>query len=423
MKIAKKAVNQLFTNRGVPLVPDLPTGPPLPLKPEELTKDELDTRKTKEWTVKVNPTDENSATFKIKVFIINCTESLRTTITWVKTMIKSVKGLAIEDPGAAITLTEECCEGSALAAFNRALNDKRREHVNQIEAAVSTVAPMPAGTFATRKETACTVASARYVLTKDDVVLSLNAVIENRAGFRALQRQKKWMKQHLRKPRWMEMRVFTGHVQHINDEELPWLPPCHGPTQCLSEDEVRSIYDNACPSHWIAEMERQNFDPDTKTTQEFVEFCERIEAAERRTGNNKPTAYDNKKAQEDSRKKARSNNKPKEGGMWCDIHHTDSHNTAECRAKNKPGNNNKKDFKSKNKTWSRKADEAKTYTTAEINALIKKTVQAERKNWEKEAKAKRTAEEANQLDKVDLDGEFDMMSTDSDDKSPHEIDV
>ena len=97
MKIEKKAVKQLFNSRGVPLVPDKPTGPPLSLKPEELTKDDLETRKAKVWTVKVNPTDDNSATFKVKVFIINGTESLRTTIAWVKSMIKSVKGLGIED--------------------------------------------------------------------------------------------------------------------------------------------------------------------------------------------------------------------------------------------------------------------------------------------------------------------------------------
>jgi hypothetical protein len=413
MKIAKKTINQSFNSRGVPLVPDKLVGPPLPLKPEEFTKDELATRKTKEWTVKVTPTDDNSATFKIKVFIINGTESLRTTITWVKAMLKSVKGLAIQDPDATITLTEECCEGSALAAFNRALNSKRRDYVNLIEAEVSTVAPTPAGSLATRKEAARTAAAERYVLTKDDVLQCLKAVIENRAPFRALQRQKKWMKQNMRKPRWMDMRKFTALVQHINDEELPWLPPGRGPVQSLSEDELRGIYDNALPNHWVAEMEHQNFDPDTTTSQELVEFCERLEAAESRTGNNQPKSYDNKRSQEDSRKKAKTNNKPKESGLWCDIHQTDSHDTADCRANKAKAGSNKRDFKSKNKTWSRKADEAKTYTAAEINALIKKTVQAERKTWEKDAKAKRNAEEANQFDEVDIDTAFDAMSTDS----------
>jgi hypothetical protein len=48
----------------------------------------------------------------------------------------------------------------------------------------------------------------------------------------------------------------------------------------LSINEVINIVLNGVPRGWIREMDKQDFDPITKTLAEVVDFCERMEAAE-----------------------------------------------------------------------------------------------------------------------------------------------
>jgi MinD-like ATPase involved in chromosome partitioning or flagellar assembly len=82
-------------------------------------------------------------------------------------------------------------------------------------------------------------------------------------------------------------------------------------------------------------------------------------------------------------------------GKWCDYHKTNSHNTSECRSleyhKKREGQ------KGNNNNWKKKADENKTYTCKELNAILNKVMNKEKKTDSKEKskpERKRKAEQA-----------------------------
>jgi hypothetical protein len=70
----------------------------------------------------------------------------------------------------------------------------------------------------------------------------------------------------------------VNHICRINDDRLPNLEPFRGNAQKLSLDEVIDIVLNGVPRAWICNMDKQDFDPITKTLAEVVDFCERMEA-------------------------------------------------------------------------------------------------------------------------------------------------
>jgi hypothetical protein len=62
----------------------------------------------------------------------------------------------------------------------------------------------------------------------------------------------------------------VNHICRINDNELPNLEPFRGNAQKLSIDNVIDIVLNGVPRNWICEMDKQDFDPLTKTLAEVV---------------------------------------------------------------------------------------------------------------------------------------------------------
>lgn len=399
MKIQQKVVKALYNDKGQPK--DTPTSlirspPPLELVSEEISKDELEKRKKSSFTLKVNPELENSTEYKYSVYHVNGTEGLRLMIVWMKDMEKVIKGLRIESPEAMISLVADRCEGSALHAFNEALVQVKETKRAAIAAAVAEVEARPAATHAARQQAAREAAEANNPLVYADVQTCMRAVISQAAPLKALVKQKRYMRKFMRKPRDMKIRQYMHHLYNIINEELPYLPPFAGDSQKLNKDEVVEIILNACPASWTNEMERQNFDTEDHTINEIVAFCERIETQEpARTPTSKPNnSHDN------ARKKVKFAGKAKDNGSgkWCTYHETDTHDTADCRtlqAQKKKNKDGKPPYK--NKTWKRKADDEKAYTQQEVNALLKKVVEKEKKNWDKQA-AKRDAEEANLLD-------------------------
>jgi hypothetical protein len=98
--------------------------------------------------------------------------------------------------------------------------------------------------------------------------------------------------------------------------------------------------------------------------------------------------------------------KPSKGsGKWCEYHETDTHGTSECsvlkKMKESSGRSNSSDKKpfNKNKTWTKKSDDAKKFSKKELNALVKKASEKAVKKATKElnAVAKRKRDDDNDL--------------------------
>jgi hypothetical protein len=125
-------------------------------------------------------------------------------------------------------------------------------------------------------------------------------------------------------------------------------------------------------------MDKQDFDPflETVDIQGVIAFCERMESAEdfhepnQKSGTTSKNSHKKTKFSNDKKGKSSRGN-----GKWCEYHETDTHDTSECsvlkKLKGSGQNSDKKPF-NKNKTWTKKSDDAKKFSKKELNALVKK---------------------------------------------------
>jgi hypothetical protein len=107
----------------------------------------------------------------------------------------------------------------------------------------------------------------------------------------------------------------------------------------------------------------------------LLKFLERIESLEPTTisHTNKASSTSDHKAS----KKSKPNGKSKTG-KWCEYHQTDTHNTSECRSK-KARKAAVTTIGRKRRKKIKKAEENKTYTRKELNAILKKVMTEEKK--------------------------------------------
>ena len=80
----------------------------------------------------------------------------------------------------------------------------------------------------------------------------------------------------MRKLNGMKVRTYAAHLTKINHGELPELPPFQGDQQSLSQDEMVEIILNGIPNSWVKEVDKQNFNPEVRTQQELINFCEHM---------------------------------------------------------------------------------------------------------------------------------------------------
>jgi hypothetical protein len=113
----------------------------------------------------------------------------------------------------------------------------------------------------------------------DHLSTGLNFVVQKPLPRWVLARAKRDLRRFSRKPGDMKVRSYYQAVGHINDKELPQLPP-FGADQSLSNDEVLDILLHGTPKSWQVQMDRQGFDPLDKQIPEVVDFMENIKATE-----------------------------------------------------------------------------------------------------------------------------------------------
>ena len=331
--------------------------PLLPLIPDEedvLTKDNSNS-----FELRTDPTDNNSPRYKVNQRILSGGENLRTIIKWKREMPNILHGMNAQGYDAQVRVTETTLRGTPLMFFQSSLT-KQVAAARQaaIDAAVDEAGRVAAGAQPDSDFT-----------NPNQIIPAMDHVIEKMCPPKALQRVKRYLRRECRKPADLQVRAWFQHLIRINSEEIPNLPP-FSTNQELSVDELIDIICFGIPKSWIKEMDRQGFDPVSKSANEVITFCEQIETAEEFDG-----STSTKKNLPVKKKKGDKDGNPIKKKLHCNYHGYGSHDTASCRKLQADKNKSNGGGGSyTNKTWSRKSAEATAKNRKELAAFIKKQV-------------------------------------------------
>ena len=344
----------------------------LSLVPDEIKPEDLNSTNSVSYQLRSTPSDDNSPKHKVTVRILPATPDTRTIIQWIQDVRRIITGLNIADYAPRVAMVKTLLRGTNAAMFDTQLNQlKELRMQSRITAAAGDQAKQAIRDAGVNHD------DNKHADDVDTGILLLAGTVFPR---KALQQVKRCLRYSCRKPTDMKVRACVQHLTRVNMEEIPLLPPFQA-TQSLSNDEMLDILLRGTPRSWQREMDRQGFDVNESTFTQVIDFLENIEASETFDPNsNKKDA--NKK---DGKKKSSSNNNNNNnssGDKNCLLHGKGSHSTDECRtlqnqAKKLKANydsGNQDSGKSKNKTWSRKAQDNKDKTQKDLAAFIAQTV-------------------------------------------------
>jgi hypothetical protein len=417
MKVSSQAATALGNNK------DSKEVPPLPLVPDENELEQRDEARKAQFKLLSDPTDTTSSKYSFTMNYADGNQSIRSQIKWVNDVQKVLRGMNIMTSAAQHQMVQQLCTGRVLTQYNESImlarNEAKAERTRTLMLGLS----RRAATLTDPEET-----EDEYIIRRADTQVAdenrpadpvtltmiepaLRDTIRMVCPYKALEKQKRFMRRKMRKPAEMKIRIFVNHLHRINFDEIPQLPP-FAARQELSHDELLDIVLFGIPKSWVKEMDRQDFNPfadENKDIQTLVQFCERMESAEdfHDTSNNKQGSN----AKNSYKKTKFSNNKGKPskgGGKWCEFHETDTHDTSECsvlkKMKESSGRSNSSDKKpfNKNKTWTKKSDDAKKFSKKELNALVKKA---------NEKAVKKATKELNAVAKRKRDDDDDLTSS------------
>ena len=346
--------------------------PLLPLEPE-IDDVELTKHNSVGFELRSVPAEANSAKYKVVARILTGNESLSVIIKWYKMRLKVINGLNLNTYGPQVAIIQQMLSGTVLATFNTALNDAK---VNA--RTVAARAAYEAEPDAALKQAAYDAIIAQALTDHEDVGQIKGAVqfaLRELVPKKAVQRIKRWLRRECRKPADMKVRTFVQNIWRINTEEIPYTPPYNSPP--LPEDEMIDILLFGTPKFWQKEMDRQGFDPMTKTLLQVVEFMENIETAEDFDGTPVPKKKDAKKSSSSNKASLIAASE-----KYCMLHGKGNHSTEECqklkaeakrlKSGSSSGGSQNKNYGSK--TWKRSASDDKAKTKKELNAIVKKAI-------------------------------------------------
>ena len=355
----------------------------LPLKHEKV---EMEKHEYVPMKLKMNAAAADSPTYYYNVRYIDCDSTVREAIQFIKDMNVVWTHTGVNTVPDKINVCNQVLKGQALSAFSQGIEVSVQKHWTDLKTAAHRASRAAGETVA--EQQAAVAAIAKPAVRIEDQTAGFNSLMKLICPAKALQKVRRYLRRFCRKPADMSVRQYFTALRHINDEELPWLPP-FSPGQSLTDDELAEIIYYGVPNSWKQEMTRQGFDPMENTLGAVLLFCERLEECE----DFKPDA---KKAEASkgsvSKKHSKSYSKGNGGEKNCMLHGKGSHSTEECKtlqglAKKRkadfsPGKENDKKPKYKNKTWTKKDSSGK-----EIAAMVKKQVKKELHVADKKRKA------------------------------------
>jgi hypothetical protein len=214
------------------------TLPPIPLeRPERVA---LESGSYVSFKLRAVPTDATSQLYSLSVPYYN-TGTPERWILFRKDLDKVLIGQNITTGPPTYAMTRRILEGAALAKFEEATTTRGTETLEHF----------------------------------GQVVDDMGAYVFPR---RALQMEKRYMRRYMRKPRRLKMREYMARVEELNND-LRYFPAYVNGSRLL-EDELLDIYEYGVPASWQKRFLLQGFDPLEHSKQEFLEFCERLEATE-----------------------------------------------------------------------------------------------------------------------------------------------
>ena len=384
MKItASKDFGNSTKNKIVlPLVPE----PTEIAKKEDLTQVDLLSDPATDTSTKVR--------FIFKV-IEGAVNPPREVLAWRRNVERAFIGLNSDTGTAKHQMLQQFCRGTALSTYNNHINKSflagKNTDLKTAEKAVADDDGSDAAVLAALEATVTAVEGrneAYYLASGDGNYLveeALNHMMTTLLPNKILQRVKRYLRREARKPFDMNVKEYYMHIQRINNEEIPRLPPLFERSQSLGPDEEIDILLFGTPKSWQREMDRQGFDPLLHTPTEVVDFMERIENSEEFDNDKKNTKTANNNKEKKRNGKGDSNDK---GSKYCMMHgNNNTHDTSECKTlkaqvkklKGDGNENSNYDGKSKNKTWKNKSKESTGDSKKELAALTKQVASLTKK--------------------------------------------
>jgi len=104
-------------------------------------------------------------------------------------------------------------------------------------------------------------AHAGHVIVTEAITALLTTLMPNKI----LQCVRRYLRREARKPLDMKVKTYLLHVNRINHEEIPELPPNCNTAQSLGSDEISDTLLYGTPKSWQREMDCQGFDPMAST--------------------------------------------------------------------------------------------------------------------------------------------------------------
>jgi len=405
----------------------------LPLKlpvERKLQKDECVVFK-----LRTTPTLATSPTYEFTVGYINGDEGTRRALRFQKDIATVLIGLNVTTVADVVTMTQRVLKGEALAAYNNARGIRHAYLWEEAKRNARAASEANGDTLAQQQQAYAN--EPDPAADRTEHIAGVRGVISYMTPLKALQRVKRYLRRHCRKPVDMSVREYFNALQRINQEEIPHLPPFEGNAQRLAMDEIIEIIVYGIPNSWKHEMTKQGFDPLESGLGLLLDFCERMEQLPEYKPVVKSDNHAGKKKSSNNNNNKKSNRNNGSSEKFCLIHGTGSHDSNDChtlkaQAKRMKGDRgDSKSSPSKNKSWSRQSEDSKKKGQRELAAFIKKSVQKELNSF---SANKRKADESDDDESVKSVhmaegqelaafnyGDLDDLKIDSDDET--EIDV